>query len=313
MKIAAAQLRPKWLDRTGTTGRVLDTIASAAAQGIELVVFPEAFLSGYPFWLCRTDGASFDSPLQRLAYAQFLEASVEVESEEIRRVVEAARDHRISVVLGINERGRAIGRGSIYCSLLTIHANHGLLGVHRKLIPTHDERLCWSHGDARGLKVHSMAGFRVGGLCCWENWMPPARFALYCGGEDLHISVWPGNAVVAEGIVGAIAREGRVWSLSVHGLLSMSDIPDEFVFKDMLIESGHGVIFNGGSSLVAPDGTVVIEPVMGTEGLISHEIDLESVRQNRQAFDVSGHYHRPDIFRLQIDDSRFDESSLWKR
>lgn len=311
MKIAGAQIRPKWLDKAGTTQRIIETIGAAAVDGVQLLVFPEAFLSGYPFWLCRTDGASFDSARQRTAYAQFLEACVETESREIKSIIQAARDQRISVHLGINERGRSVGRGTVYCSLLAIHQDHGLVGVHRKLIPTYDERLCWAHGDAHGLKVHEIGGVRVGGLCCWENWMPLARFALYCGGEDLHVSVWPGNAAVAEGIVGAIAREGRVWSFSVHGLLSMADVADDFELKRQLVEAGYDIIFNGGTSLVAPDGSTVIEPVIGTEGLIAYEIDLERVRQGRQSFDVSGHYHRPDIFKLQIDDSRFDESALW--
>src|SRR5271156_1707397 len=139
MKIAGAQIRPKWLDKAGTTQRIIETIGAAAQDGVQLLVFPEAFLSGYPFWLCRTDGASFDSARQRTAYAQFLEASVETDSREIASIVEAARDQRISVQLGINERGRSAGRGSVRCSLLTIHQDRGLVGVHRKLIPTYDE------------------------------------------------------------------------------------------------------------------------------------------------------------------------------
>jgi len=312
MKIAAAQIRPKWLDKPGTVRKIIDTIALASTQQVELVAFPEAFLSGYPFWLCRTDGASFDSPAQRSAYAQFLEAATEADSAEIRTIVEAARDYGVSVYLGVNERGRDAGRGTVYCSLFAIDALRGLVGVHRKLMPTYDERLCWGHGDAHGLKVHKIAGFGVGGLCCWENWMPLARFALYCGGEDLHVSLWPGNAPVADGIVQAIAQEGRVWSLSVHGLLSLSDVADDFVFKKALQESGHTVIFRGGSSLVDPSGRVVIEPTVDVEGLIAYDIDLDAVGRNRQTFDASGHYHRPDIFKLRIDDSRFEGSSLWK-
>ncbi len=311
MKIAAAQIRPKWLDKPGTVQRVTDTLRLAAAQGIELIAFPEAFLSGYPFWLCRTNGASFDDPSQKSAYAQFLEAAVEADSTEIRTIVEAARDYGVSAYLGVNERGRDAGRGTVYCSLFAIDAAQGLVGVHRKLMPTYDERLCWGPGDAHGLQVHKISGVGVAGLCCWENWMPLARFALYSGGEDLHISVWPGNAEVAEGIVSAIAREGRVWSLSVHGLLSLSDVASDFVFKKMLQEAGYNVIFRGGSSLVDPSGKVVVAPTLDVEGLISYDIDLAAVRLNRQTFDVSGHYHRPDIFKLQIDGARFDGSSLW--
>jgi len=142
--------------------------------------------------------------------------------------------------------------------------------------------------------------------------MPLARFALYCGGEELHISLWPGNAAVAEGIVGATAREGRVWSLSVHGLLAMSDVPDDFPFKAELIVGGYDVIFNGGSSLVAPNGDVVAAPAIGTEGLIVHEIDAHAVYESRQFFDPSGHYHRPDVFDLKIRADRFGADTLWR-
>jgi nitrilase len=310
LKIAAAQIRPVWLNKQATVAKVIDTISQAAAENIDLLAFPEAFVSGYPFWLCRTDAASFGDPKQSDAYARFVEASIEANSNELARIVEAARDHRVSVFLGFNERGSGVGRGTLYCALAKIDSEKGLLGVHRKLMPTHDERLCWAAGDAHELRTHRIAGVEVGGLCCWENWMPMARFALYCGGEELHISLWPGNAVVAEGIVETVAREGRVWSLSVHGLLAMSDIPDDFPFKEQLVAEGHDIIFNGGSSLVAPDGTVVIPPSPGIEGLISHTIDVRSVYQNRQLFDVTGHYYRPEIFDLRVSRDRFDSDRL---
>ncbi|MET1046723.1 MAG: carbon-nitrogen hydrolase family protein [Hyphomicrobium sp.] len=312
LKIAAAQIRPVWLNKRATVAKVIETIKQAAAEEVDLLAFPEAFVSGYPFWLCRTDAASFGDPKQGDAYSRLLDASIEADSDEVKQIVEAARDYRVSVFLGFNERGSGIGRGTLYCALLKIEAEQGVLGVHRKLMPTHDERLCWAAGDAHGLRTHRISGVRVGGLCCWENWMPMARFALYCGGEELHISLWPGNAVVAEGIVSATAREGRVWSLSVHGLLSMSDIPDDFPFKSELVAEGYDVIFNGGSSLVAPDGTVVIPPSPGVEGLICYTIDVRTVYENRQLFDVTGHYYRPDIFDLRIRGDRFDAARLWR-
>ncbi len=310
MKIAAAQIRPHWMNKQATLRKAIDTIEEAARLGVELVVFPEAFLSGYPFWLCRTNAASFEDHLQSQAYAQFIEAAVEADGPEITQLVEAARDHKVSVFMGMNERGTAVGRGSIYCALLKIDAEQGLLGIHRKMTPTHDERLCWAPGDAQELKTHKIGGFRVGGLCCWENWMPLARFTLYCGGEELHISIWPGNAVVAENIVASTAREGGVWSLSVHGLLSMSDVADDFVFKKQLIAEGYDLIFCGGSALYAPGGAEVSAPAIGVEGLICHDIDLAEVYAARHFLDITGHYHRADIFDLKLRGSRFTEASL---
>lgn len=309
MKIAAAQVRPVWLDKSATVAKAIALIEEAAREGARLVAFPEAFVSGYPFWLCRTDAAAFGDKRQGEAYARFLDAAVEAESKEIADIVAAARDNRISVIMGMNERGRQAGRGSIYCSILKVDGETGLLGIHRKLVPTHDERLCWAQGDAKDLRTYRMAGMEVGALSCWENWMPMARFTLYGGGEELHVSLWPGNAVVAETIVSAIAREGRVWSLSVHGLLSLDDIPDDFPLKADMAADGVDRIFRGGSSLVAPDGAVVAEPAIDVEGLIYHDVDLAAVRASRQMFDPAGHYHRPDIFQLNVRRERFESAS----
>ncbi|MGO6819622.1 carbon-nitrogen hydrolase family protein [Rhizobium brockwellii] len=304
MKIGAAQLRPVWLRPKQTTAKIIDAIAEASAKEIELLAFSESFLSGYPFWLCRTDGASFDSPLQKRAYAQFLDAAVEVPSEEISSIVQAARDYKVSVYLGINERGGSAARGSIFCSLLAIHRDKGLLSTHRKLVPTFDERLCWAHGDAKGLVVHQFDDFRVGGLNCWENWMPMSRFAMYAGGEDIHVSVWPGNASVSNNATKLIAIEGRVWSLNSTGLLSLSDVPEDFALYEELKEQGVEEIFTGGSHIVSPSGEVVAQAKDGVEEIIYFDADLQSVREERRTFDVSGHYYRPDIFRLSVDRSR---------
>lgn len=304
MRIGAAQLRPAWLNKKKTTQKIVAAIEEAGRTGIELLAFSEAFLAGYPFWICRTNGADFDDPLQKRAFSQFLDAAVEVPSDEIEEIEAAARDNKVSVYLGINERGRESARGSIYCSLLAIHAEKGLLGVHRKLVPTFDERLCWAHGDAHGLRVHQFGEFRVGGLNCWENWMPLSRFALYAGGEDVHVSVWPGNAAVSNNATQLIALEGRVWSLSATGLLSLSDVPSDFALFDTLRESGVDEIFTGGTQIVDPRGQVVAAAPPGQEAIIWFDADLDTVRQERRNLDPSGHYNRPDIFHVSVDRSR---------
>lgn len=304
MRIGAAQIRPVWLNRRKTADKVIDTIEQAGRLGIELLAFSEAFLSGYPFWICRTNGADFDDPSQKRAFSQFLDAAVEVPSEEIEDILAAARDNKVSVYLGINERGRESGRGSVYCSLLAIHAEKGLLSVHRKLVPTYDERLCWAHGDGHGLRVHQFGEFRVGGLNCWENWMPLSRFAMYAGGEDLHVSVWPGNAVVSNNATQLIALEGRVWSLNATGLLSLSDVPEDFALFSALRESGVEEIFTGGSQIIDPRGQVVATAVHGREEIVWFDADLDTVRQERRNLDPSGHYNRPDVFHLSVDRSR---------
>ncbi|MFD0986329.1 carbon-nitrogen hydrolase family protein [Methyloligella solikamskensis] len=300
MRIGAAQLRPRWLDKAGTVRKVIEAIGQAAAQDVQLLAFPEAFLSGYPFWLCRTNAAAFDEPLQKQAYAQFLDAAVEVPSAEIAQIVETCRDHKVSIFLGANERGSQIGRGSIYCAMIAIDAESGVRGVHRKLVPTFDERLCWSPGDGNGMKAHAFDGVRVGALNCWENWMPFPRFAMYASGEDVHIAAWPGNAAVAGVAPQFIAREGRVYVVSVMGLLSLADIPDDFALKPELAAQDETDFFTGGTVIVAPTGELIAEAASGEETIVTAEIDLAAVRGERQNFDVSGHYNRPDVFDFSV-------------
>jgi len=309
LNLAIAQLRPAWLNKSATTKIIIDAIADAGRQGIELLAFSEAFLSGYPFWVCRTNGAAFGDARQERAYAQFLEAAAEIEGPEIALITGAARDFNVSVVLGINERGARAGRGTVWCTLVTIHARHGVIGAHRKLMPTHDERLCWGIGDARDLRTHEFGAFRVGGLSCWENWMPLARNSLYEDGEDVHISVWPGNAGVTHNLAHVSAHEGRVWSASVCGLLSLSDVPPDFEFYDDLAVEKTDVIFAGGSLIVSPQGAVVAEIDPGIEGIIAYDIDMQAIRSARHNFDPAGHYARSDIFRVGVQRYRLGENA----
>ncbi len=198
----------------------------------------------------------------------------------------------------------------MYCTLVAIDPQKGIVSTHRKLMPTWDERLVWGIGDGNGLKVHNICGAKVGGLNCWENWMPLARFAMYGGGEDVHVSVWPGNASISADIARMIALEGRVWSIAVHGLLSIEDIPADFPVLDVLHERGVTTIFNGGSSVISPTGEYVIAPVLHKEQLLTADIDLNIVRQERTNFDPTGHYNRPDVFELTVNRQRLEALSF---
>lgn len=307
LRIAAAQLRPVWLDKRRTADKVVATIAAAAKDGVELLAFPETYLAGYPFWICRTNGAAFEDPRQQRAYAQYLDAAVEIDSPLLAEIVEAARDFGVAVWLGMNERGRRAGRGTVYCTLATILPSHGLVGAHRKLVPTHDERLCWGFGDARDLRAHDVGDWRVGGLNCWENLMPLARSALYAEGADLHVSVWPGNPSVCKDAPRVAAMEGRMWSLAVSGLLSLDDVGDDFEFKADLAEQGVTTIFSGGSRIVDPSGQTVAQAPDGEETILVRDVSLEAVRAARMSFDPSGHYARDDVFTLSVTRRRAGE------
>jgi nitrilase len=308
MRVAAAQAHPAWLDKTATTERVVCWIERAANDGIDLLAFPETFLPGYPSWVCRTDGARFDEPQQKRAYGQYLDAAVELDGPEIARITEAVHDLGVFVYLGVAERGTGTGRGTVFCTLAAIDPGHGVIGRHRKLVPTYDERLVWGWGDGHGLRVHRVGGWRVGGLICWENWMPQARHALYADGEELHISVWPGSVRLTRDVTRFVAREGRVWHLAVGGLLTGDDVPDDFLFADQL--SPLGVMHDGGSAIAAPDGTWVVEPVAGREALVAADINHALVDSERQNFDPAGHYARPDVFDVRVDRRRREAASF---
>jgi nitrilase len=300
MRVAAAQARPHWLDSAATTKKVVAWLEIAATQRVELIAFPETFLSGYPSWLEHTNGASFDDPAQKRAYAAYLAAAVELTGPEIATITEAARDLRVFVYLGTTERMR----GTIFATLVAIDPTAGVVSAHRKLMPTFEERLVWGIGDGHGLRVHQVGPTKVGGLNCWENWMPQARNALYALGEELHVSVWPGNPRNTVDITRFIAREGRVFSLAANGLLGLKDVPTDFPLREALEEAGVTDYCRGGSAIAGPDGNWIVEPVPDEERLVVADLDIALVAQERHNFDPTGHYSRPDVFTVTVDRSR---------
>ncbi len=316
MRIAAAQAHPAWLDPARGTTLVTEWIGKAAREGVELVAFGETFLGGYPLWISQTDGARFDHPDQKRAFSAYLGAAVELDGPEVATIVAAVQDLGVFTYLGVAERGTGPGRGTVYCTLLAIDPVRGLLSAHRKLMPTYEERLAWGIGDGHGLRVHDgPGGVRVGGLNCWENWMPLARTAMYAGGEDLHVAVWPGGVDLTKDITRFIAREGRVFVLSAGTLHSAEDIPDVFPLAERLraaLAPADDEYEDGGSCVAGPDGEWVVPPVANEERLVCAEIDPARVREERQNFDPTGHYARPDVLHLTVDRRRlaaveFDE------
>ncbi len=228
LRVAMAQMTPKWLHREQTLAKVCDYVAEAARQECQLVAFGEALVPGYPFWLERTDGARFDSSLQKELFALYADQAVNIERGDLETLCELAREHKIAVYLGIVERPMDRGGHSLYCSLVYIDAEGKICSVHRKLVPTYDERLAWSPGDGHGLQVHPLGRFTVGGLNCWENWMPLTRSALYALGEDLHVAIWPGSVRNTNEITRFIAREARSYVVSVSGLMRADDMRPAF-------------------------------------------------------------------------------------
>jgi nitrilase len=304
LTVGLAQISPVWLDRDRTVVKVVDWIGQAAAGGCRLVAFGEALVPGYPFWVERTDGARFESPVQKAIFAHYLDQGVRIEAGHLDPVRRAAAKHRTAVYLGCVERPADRGGHTLYCSLVYIDPAGEVRSVHRKLMPTYEERLVWGVGDGHGLQCHALEEFTVGGLNCWENWMPLPRAALTAMGENLHVAVWPGSRRNTEDITRFIAREGRSYVLSVSGTMRAEEVPADVPHRDLMVPPADGPWADGGSCVAGPDGRWVVEPRTGGESLLVADLDVARVREERQNFDPTGHYSRPDVTRLFLDQRR---------
>ncbi len=304
LKVAMAQIAPVWLNKEKTLEKIKSCIVDAGESDCELIVFGEALLPGYPFWVSITNGSEFDSPYQKKLFAHYANNAVQIENGDLDEFCALAKEIGIAVYLGVIEK--PIGRGghSLYCSLVYIDATGTIKSVHRKLQPTYEERLVWSPGDGNGLQTHPLKDFTVGGLNCWENWMPLPRTALYGLGENLHIAVWPGSNYNTRDITRFIARESRSFVVSVSSLMRKTDITSDIPGYEQLLENAPEVLGNGGSCIAAPSGEWVLEPVIDKEGLIITTIDFNQVLEERQNFDPVGHYSRPDITKLSVNRDR---------
>ncbi len=302
--VGLAQIAPVWLQREATLAKVIDWTQKAAAEGCNLVAFGEALLPGYPFWVERTDGAQFESKLQKTLYSHYVSQAVSIEDGHLDALCKVAADKDIAVYLGVIERATNRGGHSLYCSMVYIDSQGTIGSVHRKLMPTYEERLVWAIGDGNGLRTHKLGAFTVGGLNCWENWLPLARSALYAQGENLHVAIWPGNIRNTEDITRFIARESRSFVVSVSGLMRREDIGDELPEVEILRSSADDIMADGGSCIASPTGEWILEPETNTESLRVAEIDHKVVLEERQSLDVAGHYSRPDVTRLIVNRKR---------
>ena len=304
LKVALAQMAPVWLNREATLEKISAQIDLATGQGAQLIVFGEALLPGYPFWPDLLHGAKFDSDVQKDLFAHYASQAVDIEAGQLQSLCEKAAAHRMAVYLGTIERSQERGGFSLYASLVYIHPDGSIGSVHRKLMPTYEERLVWSTGDGHGLRVHELGEFRVGGLNCWENWMPLSRAALYGQGENLHVAVWPGSRRNTEDITRFIARESRSFVISVSGMMHADSIPSDIPHAEALRAAAEGCLADGGSCIAGPDGDWVLEPQVGEEGLFYGCLSIEAVARERQNFDPAGHYSRPDVTRLKVNRKR---------
>ncbi|MFC2089873.1 carbon-nitrogen hydrolase family protein [Bacteroidota bacterium] len=302
--VGLAQIAPVWLNRAATIDKIISAISEAADGKCDLVVFGEGILPGYPFWPALTNGAEWNTKIQKELHAHYIRNAVQPEAGDLDSICSLAKQKGIAVYLGTIERAANRGGHSLYASLVYIDKSGQIKSVHRKLQPTYDERLTWSPGDGNGLQVHSLEGFTVGGLNCWENWMPLARTSLYTQGENLHVAVWPGSARNTIDITRFIALEARSYVISVSGLMRKEDFPEDTPHLDKILENCPQILADGGSCIAGPDGKWIVEPFTGNEGVYSKVLKLDRVLEERQNFDPSGHYSRPDVTRLIVNRER---------
>ncbi|MFX1254448.1 MAG: carbon-nitrogen hydrolase family protein [Promethearchaeota archaeon] len=296
IRVAGIQITPIFLDAQKTWKKLAQYIREAKSNGAELVTWGETLIPGYPIWLARSGGAKFNDAQQKAVYAKYWQEAIKLDKSLIIEEMKAlAKELELMLMGGIAEKEG----GSIYCTLLTINQEGQILGRHRKIKPTYEERLVWADGDGLGLKTYPLKEVRVGGLNCWENWLPLARAALHLQEEIIHVAVWPGSFGLTQDITRFIALEGRSWVISTSGLLRPTDFSHltekEFPMKHTM-EVHSKSWQNGGSMIVDPTGKTVAGPLMDKEGIVYADVDPIIAIQERQNFDISGHYSRFDIF-----------------
>jgi nitrilase len=301
---AVVQEPPVFLDRDATVAVAVERIAEAASNGARLVAFAESFVPGYPGWIFGAAG--WDDAAAKRLHRRLAENSLEQGGPALTRLCQAAADHHVTIVMGASERDTRFSRGTLYNTLFTIADTGELVGVHRKLMPTHAERMVWGAGDASGLVAHDLSIGRVGGLICWEHWMPLSRFALHAAGEQIHVAAWPETPEMHQIASRHYAFEGRCFVLLAGGLLRTGDLPDDDELRSTML-GGLGdlggtseAILPGGSAIIGPDGAYLAGPADEKPEILYAELDLNRIIEEQLALDSAGHYHRPDVFALHI-------------
>lgn len=296
IKAAIIQASPVYYDLEASIAKASALIHEAAVNGAQIVTLGETWLPGYPAWLdvCTEIGLWDHEPTKRV-FQRLYENSVVVPGAETAQFGALARKLGIVLVLNVNERA---GR-TLYNSLLTFDETGALRNHHRKLMPTHTERLIWGHGDGAGLQAVDTGIGRVGGLICWEHWMPLARQALHDSNEQIHISVFPTVNDHRHQVASRhYAFEGRCFVLTAGGIQRAGDLPPELTLKDSI--APDDLVQRGGSAIIAPDGRYLAGPCFDEETILYADLDLGETIRESLTLDVSGHYSRPDVFTFDV-------------
>jgi nitrilase len=298
-KVAVIQKPPVLLDRAATIAQALADIDEAAAQGASLMVFPEAYIPGYPTWIWRLRPGG-DGALTGEIHARLRANAVDLARGDLQPLQDAAAKHGVTLVVGIDELDSEFSGTTLYNTVVVIGPDGKLLNRHRKLMPTNPERMVWGMGDASGLRVVDTPVGRLGSLICWESYMPLARYALYAQDIDIYVApTWDtGESWLAT--MRHIAKEAGCWVIGTATALQGSDIPADFPERDTLYKPDEW-INDGDAVVVKPMGAIAAGPLHREKGILYAEIDVEAARRARRSIDVCGHYSRPDVFTFAVD------------
>jgi len=297
-KIATIQATPVFMNREATVDKACRLIKEAADNGAKLALLPEAFIPGYPDWIWMVPAGKM--ALNQSLYGKLLQESVTIPSEATDKLCATAKANKIFVVVGVNERNTASSGGSIFNTLLYIDDEGNILGHHQKLVPTLSERTIWAYGDPGTLKVYDTRLGVIGGLICWENYMPLARYSLYSQGISLYNAPTYDESETWQGSMKHIAREGRTYVMGCCMAYKKEDILSALPELEPYYEDVEDWVNTGNSVIVDPDGTVVAGPLLKEEGILYAEVNRKKVLDTKWNLDVAGHYARPDVFKLTV-------------
>ena len=301
VKVAVVQAAPVLFDREKTIQKACDLVADAAGQGAKIVLLPEAFVPAYPRGLSFGTVVGNRTPAGRKLWQRYWDNTIEVPGADTELLGKAARDAGVYLAIGVIERDRDFGGGTLYCTLLYFGPDGHLLGKHRKLKPTAAERLIWGEGDGSTLTVIDTEYGKLGGLICWENYMPLARMAMYAKGVGVYLAPTADQRDSWQATMRHIALEGRCFVLGCNQYVTRQMYPDDLEGIEELTDLPE-VICRGGSVIVSPLGEILAGPLWDEEGILAADLDLADVTRGKLDFDVVGHYARPDIFQLKINE-----------
>ena len=294
LRVSAVQAGSVLFDTSATLERFEGLLVRAAKDKPDLVVFPEAFIGGYPKGHHFGAPVGSRSPEGREWFRRYFDSAITVPGAETDKIAKLAKQHGTDIVVGIIERDG----GTLYCTALCYSKHGTLLGKHRKLMPTAAERLIWGFGDGSTLEAFNAPSGKISTVICWENFMPALRLSQYSQGVELYCAPTVGDRESWSALMRTIALEGRCFVISASQYFTKADTPDEY--EPVQGVSEDTVLINGGSVIISPLGEILAGPIFGEEIIISAAIDLDDITRGKYDFDVTGHYGRPDIFKLHV-------------